>query len=68
MEVPKKIMKLIDKTGELGYATDAYFKQKDTKQGEGFFGLMTRGRINRAEGYAAGLISALSRFVHKNLY
>lgn len=68
MEVPDKIMKLIEETGELGYATDAYFKQKDTKHGEGFFGLMTRGRIDRAEGYAGGLISALSRFIHKNLY
>lgn len=68
MEVPAKIMKLIDETGELGYATDAYFKQKDTKHGEGFFGLMTKGHINRAEGYAGGLISALTRFMHKNLY
>ena len=68
MEVPDKIYKLIKKHGELGYATDAYFKTVNSKQNQGYFGAMTKGKITRARGYSDGVLSALARFLHKDLF
>lgn len=68
IEVPNRIYQLVKKHGELGYATDAYFKTVNSKQKQGYFGMMTNGKITRARGYSDGVIAALSRFLHKNLF
>lgn len=68
IETPPKLMKLIEEGRELGEANDLYFKQKNSKQAGGHFGLMTNGLIDRTHGYIDGLIMALSRFLHEDLW
>lgn len=68
IETPTKLMKLIKKGIELGVANDLYFKKENSKQGQGHFGLMTNGTITRAQGYRDGLIMALTRFLHPELW
>ncbi|MCL5438700.1 MAG: inosine/xanthosine triphosphatase [Patescibacteria group bacterium] len=68
MHTPKKFMKLIDKGIELGIVNDMIFKTKNSKHAEGHFGLMTNGAITRTKGYRDGVISALSRFIHPELF
>lgn len=68
IETPAKLMKLIKQGKELGEANDLYFKKKNSKQGQGHFGLMTNGTITRAEGYKDGLIMALTRFLHPEIW
>lgn len=67
-ETPPKLMKLIKKGIELGIADDMVFKKDNSKQGEGHFGLMTNGIIKRVDGYRDGLVMALSRFLHPELF
>lgn len=68
IETPAKLMKLIKQGKELGEANDLYFKKKNSKQGQGHFGLMTNGAITRALGYRDGLIMALTRFLHSEIW
>lgn len=68
IEVPSKIMKLINAGKELGDANDIVFKKKNSKQAEGYFGLMTKGAITRAGGYKEGVIMALSRFIQVKVF
>lgn len=68
METPKSFIDLIEQGHELGTATDIIFKRKNSKQQEGFFGIMTHGHIDRANGYADGIVAALARFLHKDLF
>jgi inosine/xanthosine triphosphatase len=66
--VPSKIMKLIYKGMELGLACDKVFKDKNTKQNQGYFGLMTKDVTTRTSGYKDGVVMALVRFVHPQLF
>lgn len=68
IETPTKLMRLIKQGKELGEANDLYFKKENSKQGQGHFGLMTNGAITRAQGYRDGLIMALTRFLHPELW
>ena len=68
LPVPKKIKQLIDQGIELGIACDMVFKKENTKHREGFFGLMTNNTVSRTAGYRDGVIAALSRFMHKELF
>lgn len=68
IETPAKLMKLIKKGKELGEANDLYFKKENSKQGQGHFGLMTNGVITRTRGYRDGLIMALTRYLHPQLW
>ncbi len=68
MEVPEKLMKHLRKGKELGEATDIEFKTIESGKNAGFFGLITNGHIDRTNAYADGIISALSRFLHPDLY
>lgn len=68
IETPKKLMKLIKKGKELGEVNDLYFKKENSKQGQGHFGLMTNGVITRAQGYKDGLVMALTRYLHPELW
>lgn len=68
MEVPKKMMKHIHKGKELGEATDIEFNVIEAGKNAGFFGLMTNGAIDRTAAYADGILSALTRFLHTDLF
>lgn len=68
MLVPPVMMKLIKQGRELGDACDVIFKTKNAKQAEGHFGLMTKNAISRTAGYRDGVISALARFIHPQLF
>lgn len=69
MHTPHKMMKMVLEEGkELGEACDIIFQRKNTKHAEGQFGLMTKNLITRTEGYRHGIISALVRFIHPELY
>ncbi len=69
MHTPHKMMRMVlDEGKELGEVCDIIFKRKNTKHAEGQFGLMTKNLITRTEGYRQGVISALVRFIHPDLY
>jgi inosine/xanthosine triphosphatase len=64
----EKMMKLIREGKELGDVDDILFNLSNSKQGDGHFGLMTRNLISRTDGYRDGVIIALSRFMHPQLF
>lgn len=68
IEMPKKIMILIDQGVELGQAADKFFERKNVKQKEGFFGLMTNNIISRTDAYIDGVVMALVRFIKTELF
>ncbi|HXS14918.1 MAG TPA: inosine/xanthosine triphosphatase [Candidatus Saccharimonadales bacterium] len=68
MEVPKMLMQLIEEGQELGIATDIVFKTHNAKHKAGFFGLMSNGQVDRTRAYADGIISALTHFLHPDLF
>lgn len=65
---PKKIMKQVMQGKELGEVIDIIFRTQNAKQGDGHFGLMTKNKITRTSGYRDGIIMALSRFIHPDLF
>lgn len=68
MQVPPKLLRHIKKGKELGQATDIEFATIESGKKTGFFGLMTNGKISRTKGYADGIIAALTRFLHPQLF
>lgn len=66
--VPPVMLRLILEGKELGEVCDIVFKQQNTKHGDGHFGLMTKNAITRTEGYKDGIIMALTRFIHPELF
>jgi|GEM_PF-181868 len=68
MPTPQVLMELVHQGIELGIANDMVFKTVNSKHAEGHFGLMTKNAITRTSGYRDGVISALSRFVHPDLF
>ena len=68
LEAPIVIKRYIDQGLELGDVIDIVFKTKDAKSKNGFFGLMTNDTVTRTSGYKDGVISALSRFLHPELF
>ena len=66
--VPTKMMKYIKKGVELGVVCDLVFKSKNSKQENGHFGLMTNNIITRTSGYKDGIVMALVRFIHPDLF
>lgn len=68
MHTSDKLMNHIHNGKELGEATDIEFKVTNSKQGDGHFGLMTNNLVTRTDGYRQGLISALARFIHPEVY
>ena len=68
VEIPRKMMRLIIKGKELGEVIDIHSGGVNMKQKEGHFGFITNGAITRAEGYRDGLIMALARFLHPELW
>lgn len=69
MEVPPELLHHINGgEKELGVATDIAFGTIESGKNAGFFGLMTNGQIDRTTAYADGIIAALTRFLHPNLF
>lgn len=65
---PPSMVKLIKAGHELGEVIDLVFKTKNAKQASGHFGLMTDGLITRSKSYVDGIVLALSRFLHPELF
>ncbi len=68
IETPAKMMELIHQGLELGDVNDRVFGETNSKQAAGHFGLMTNNAITRTKGYTDGVIMALSRFLHPELF
>lgn len=65
---PPKMMEKILAGKELGEVIDDFFKTSNAKQLNGHFGLMTNNAITRTSGYVDGVIMALARFLHPQLF
>ena len=68
MHTPVKILKHIKNGLELGEVDDLLFNEKNSKQKQGHFGLMTKNKINRSIAYRDAVISALARFINPHLF
>lgn len=68
MELPEKVMLHIRNGIELGKATDAIFHTVNAKHSQGYFGLMTDDAITRDRAYSDAVLSALSRFIHPEVF
>jgi len=68
MAAPMKMIEMIEQGMELGTVNDILFKKTNSKQEQGHFGLMTNNAVTRTEGYKDGVISALSRFIHPEIF
>ena len=62
------IAKMVEGGMELGVADDIFFKKHDSKQGDGYVGIMTNNAISRVEGFKHGVICALARFIKFDLF
>ncbi len=68
MSIPPMLLKLILDGNELGHANDIVFKQTNSKHGDGHFGLMTNNAITRTSAYQDAVFTALSRFLHPEVF
>lgn len=68
ISTPPRMMKMIKSGMELGAVNDVVFGAVNSKHGDGHFGLMTKNVITRTSGYRDGVVMALSRFVHPDLF
>lgn len=66
--VPPRMMRMIEQGMELGEVIDIVFQQQNSKQSNGHFGLMTNNAVTRPGAYADGVVSALARFLHNDLF
>lgn len=68
MQNAPKTIRMVKAGMELGHVDDVVFKVKNSKQGDGHFGLMSKNAVTRAEAYTEGVISALVRFIRPELF
>jgi len=68
MPTPEKLMQLIRQGKELGEVIDLLSHTKNSKHQGGHFGFMTNNVVTRTIGYRDGIIAALSRFLHPELF
>lgn len=68
MSIPPKLLELILNGTELGHANDIIFKQTNSKHASGHFGIMTNDNITRTNAYRDGVLSALGRFLHPEVF
>lgn len=66
--LPEKISALVKKGKELGEADDIVFGQKNSKQGNGTVGNLTKNVITRTSYYVPAVVFALVPFINKDLY
>jgi inosine/xanthosine triphosphatase len=62
--VPDYIMTYIHMGHELGTACDLVFRKSNSKQTQGYFGVMTNGLITRTSVFSDAIVAALSVFIH----
>jgi len=68
MIAPLKMIEMVKQGMELGKVDDILFNKSNSKQAQGHFGLMTNNAVTRTDGYKDGVIAALSRFLHPDLF
>ncbi|QSH39366.1 inosine/xanthosine triphosphatase [Candidatus Kaiserbacteria bacterium] len=66
--LPEKVATLIREGKELSHASDAVFKEDNSKQKQGTIGLLTDNHIDRTKYYTEPTIIALIPFKHPDLY
>ena len=66
--IPEKMMTFVRKGKECGEATDILFGTKNSKQKNGYFGLVSNDTVTRASAYTQGVIFALATFLHPDLF
>jgi len=66
--LPKKVSELVKQGKELGDASDAVFKEDNSKQKQGTIGLLTDGNIDRTKYYIEPTVIALIPFKNPGLY
>jgi non-canonical (house-cleaning) NTP pyrophosphatase len=63
MMVPHSLMTYIHTGHELGTACDLVFQKINSKQTQGYFGMMTNGFITRTSAFSDAIVAALSVFI-----
>jgi inosine/xanthosine triphosphatase len=67
-QLPQRVADLVRDGMELGHADDVVFGRSNSKHGEGSIGLLTAGKIVRAQYYAPAVVRALIPFVNRALF
>lgn len=68
MAIPHKMMELIEQGRELSDVDDIFFNKQGGNKVNGHYGLMTKNALTRTSSYRDGVVSALIRFIHPNLF
>jgi non-canonical (house-cleaning) NTP pyrophosphatase len=68
LPVSARMMDMVEQGLELGDICDILFQKQNSKQINGFFGLMTNDVITRTKAYTDGVIAALARFLQPTLF
>ncbi|TSC76887.1 MAG: NTPase [Parcubacteria group bacterium Gr01-1014_31] len=66
--LPPAIVARLQRGDELGAVDDELFGMTNSKQQQGYFGLITNGRLTRTVGYRDAVIAALAPFLHLELF
>ena len=66
--LPPRVAELVRGGMELGHADDVVFGRTNSKQQEGAVGILTHGRLNRAQFYTPAVLLALVGFVNEQHY
>ena len=66
--LPPRVAELVRGGMELGHADGVVFGRANSKQAEGAVGILTHGRLNRAQFYTPAVLLALVRFVNVEHY
>ncbi len=66
--IPEKMMDIVKTGKECGDATDILFGVENSKQNNGYFGLVSNDTVTRASAYTHGVIFALAPFLHEDLF
>ena len=64
-QLPQRVAELVRGGMELGDADDVVFGRTNSKQQEGAVGILTHGRLSRAQFYTPAVLLALVRFVNQ---
>ena len=67
-QLPPRVAELVRSGMELGEADDVVFGRTNSKQNEGAVGILTHGRLTRAEFYAPAVLLALVKFLNPAHY
>lgn len=67
-KLPQGLAKLIKNGVEQGKADAQFFKRDDRGEKEGTVGLLTKGKIKRAEAFSQAIIFALAPFLNPQYY